>query len=289
MLSPTNAVAALSLDLTTRLRCLDDALRPIVKEGLLVAYSGGVDSAFLAWAAERVRKLDGGRILTITAVSASLATREREDAVRFAQEIGVEHRLQDTNELSNPAYVRNDSLRCYHCKAELFSVCREIAKRENLRHIAYGYNASDHGDNRPGHRAASEFGIMSPLNDAGLRKDDIRALMRAFGLPLAEKPASPCLSSRLMTGVHVTPEKLRVVEEIETLIRSAGIKVFRVRLHEHGDLRWLRLEVAPDQIGSVLTIREALQNAAIMHGFVWMTLDLGGYRTGGGTFLRRYD
>ena len=275
--------AILSETLQAKYLALCAALRSRLPAGLIVAYSGGVDSAFLLWAAEQERKACGGRLLAVTAVSASLAQVERDDAARFAGMLGVEHRWEETAELSNPAYVRNDLSRCYHCKTELFRLSHSLAAQLGYGAIAYGYNASDRGDIRPGHQAATEHGIVAPLDDAQLTKDDIRALMRAFGLPLADKPASPCLSSRLMVGVEVTPQKLRDVEELEAILRRAGLRVFRVRLHEHSGGKWLRLEVAPDEMPGVLAVREEFQQAARARGFAWVTLDLAGYRTGGGT------
>jgi uncharacterized protein len=272
---------ALPADLATRYSSLLALLRPLLSEGLIVAFSGGVDSAFLLWAAEQARREGGGRLLALTTVSASFAAVEREDASKFIEMLGVEHRWADSGEVSNPDYARNDGLRCYHCKTELFRICRDVAGKTGLRHVAYGYNASDRTDVRPGHRAAAENEILSPLNDAGLVKDDIRALMQAFGLPLADKPASPCLSSRLMQGVAVTPRKLRDVEEIEAILRLGGLRVFRVRLHEEGDFRFLRLEVAPGEMEAAVALREKLVEAAQARGYRWATLDLAGYRLGG--------
>jgi len=275
--------APLPSALEARQAALRTALRARLPAGLIVAYSGGVDSAFLLWSAEQERRASGGRLLAVTAVSASLARVEREDAARFAAFVGAEHRWEETAELENAAYLRNDLDRCYHCKSELFRLSHDLASRLGYGAIAYGYNASDRGDFRPGHRAAKENDIIAPLDEAGLTKDDIRQLMRAAGLPLADKPASPCLSSRLMTGVAVTPAKLRDVEDLEELLRGAGLRVFRVRLHEHGGARWLRVEADPAEMPAVLAAREALQVAARARGYAWVTLDLAGYRTGGGT------
>ena len=275
--------APLPSALEARQAALRAALRARLPAGLIVAYSGGVDSAFLLWSAEQERRASGGRLLAVTAVSASLARVEREDAARFAAFVGAEHRWEETAELENAAYLRNDLDRCYHCKSELFRLSHDLASRLGYGAIAYGYNASDRGDFRPGHRAAKENNIIAPLDEAGLTKDDIRQLMRAAGLPLADKPASPCLSSRLMTGVAVTPAKLRDVEDLEELLRGAGLRVFRVRLHEHGGARWLRVEADPAEMPAVLAAREALQVAARARGYAWVTLDLAGYRTGGGT------
>lgn len=275
--------APLPSALEARQAALRAALRARLPAGLIVAYSGGVDSAFLLWSAEQERRASGGRLLAVTAVSASLARVEREDAARFAAFVGAEHRWEETAELENAAYLRNDLDRCYHCKSELFRLSHDLASRLGYGAIAYGYNASDRGDFRPGHRAAKENDIIAPLDEAGLTKDDIRQLMRAAGLPLADKPASPCLSSRLMTGVAVTPAKLRDVEDLEELLRGAGLRVFRVRLHEHGGARWLRVEADPAEMPAVLAAREALHVAARARGYAWVTLDLAGYRTGGGT------
>jgi uncharacterized protein len=261
---------------------LRELLRPRLAEGLIVAYSGGVDSSFLLWVAEQERRHHGGRLLAVTAVSASLAQVEREDATRFAAELGVDHRWENSDEFSNPDYIKNDLSRCYHCKTELFRLSHVLAASLGYTGIAYGYNASDRRDFRPGRKAAVEQHILAPLDDADLTKDDIRALMRASNIPFAEKAASPCLSSRLMTGVAVTPQRLRDVEELEAILRHAGLSVFRVRLHEHTGSQWLRLEVAPDEMTKALGVRDKLLAAARQRGYAWVTLDLAGYRMGGG-------
>jgi uncharacterized protein len=278
MVSPV----ALPATLQAKFLALRTVLRDRLRDGLIIAYSGGVDSAFLLWAAEQERREAGGRLLAVTAVSASLAQVEREDAARFAATLGVEHRWEESGELANPEYARNDLSRCYHCKTELFRLSHSLAARLGYGAIAYGYNASDRGDFRPGHQAAKENDIIAPLDDASLTKDDIRALLRHHGLPFSDKPASPCLSSRLMTGVAVTPQKLRDVEDLETILREAGLQIFRVRLHEPAGGKWLRIEVAPEEMPAVLAIREALHEAARARGYPWITLDLAGYRTGGG-------
>jgi len=261
---------------------LIQVLRPSLAEGLIVAFSGGVDSAFLLWAAEQTRRSCGGRLLAVTAVSASLAQVEKEDARLFAETLGVEHIFEESAEFSNQEYLKNDGNRCFHCKTELFRLSRTFGQHRGFKWIAYGYNASDRRDFRPGHAAAVENNVLSPLNDANLTKDDIRALMRANNLNLADKPASPCLSSRLMTGVQITPQKLKDVEEVEKLLRSGGLKVFRVRLHENGDSRFLRLEVAPDEFSRATEMRDELVKLGRGLGYRWVTLDLAGYRTGGG-------
>jgi uncharacterized protein len=257
-------------------------LRPRLAEGLIVAFSGGVDSAFLLWAAEQTRQQHGGRLLAITTVSASLAQVEKEDARLFAETLGVEHVFEQSAEFANPDYLKNDGNRCFHCKTELFRLSGTLSQRRGYNWIAYGYNASDRGDFRPGHAAALENDVLSPLNDANLTKEDIRALLRLNNLDLADKPASPCLSSRLMTGVQITPQKLKDVEEVEKLLRRGGLNVFRVRLHENGDSRFLRLEVAPDEFSRAVEMRDELVKLGRGLGYRWVTLDLAGYQMGGG-------
>jgi len=196
--------------------------------------------------------------------------------------LGVEHVFQESEEFANPEYLKNDNRRCFHCKTELFRLSGTLSQQRGYKWIAYGYNASDRGDLRPGHAAALESNVLSPLNDANLTKDDIRALMRANSLNLADKPASPCLSSRLMTGVQITPQKLKGVEEVEKLLRGGGMRVFRVRLHENGESRFLRLEVAPDELSRALEMRDELVKLGRGLGYRWVTLDLAGYQMGGG-------
>lgn len=266
---------------------LNDLLRPRLAEGVLVAFSGGVDSAFLVWAAEQERRRSGGKLAALTTLSESYSQAERVDAERFIGMHGIEHHWAKSEELLNPAYAINDSNRCFHCKTELFTICREAAKTLDLEWIAYGFNASDRGDFRPGHRAAVEHSILSPLADAGLTKDDIRLLMRHNGLEMADKPASPCLSSRLMTGVSITPRKLNDVEQIEAILRDGGLRVFRVRLHEEGETRFLRLEVAYDEMRTALVLREKVVAEALARGYKWVTLDLAGYKMGGGNLIAK--
>lgn len=260
---------------------LCETLRDRLADGLIVAFSGGVDSAFLLWAAETERRATGGKLAAFTTISESLAETEERDARAFAKSLGVEHILQKSNELSNPDYIANDGSRCYHCKTTLFNLCTQVSKQSGLKWIAYGYNASDRSDFRPGHKAALEHNVLSPLDDVGLTKDEIRALMRVNGLEMAEKPASPCLSSRLMTGVLVTPQKLKDVEEMETILRKGGLKIFRVRLHDDGKRKFLRLEVSQEEMQLAFEMRELLVREGQARGYQWVTLDLAGYRTGG--------
>ncbi len=260
-------------------------LRPMLAEGLIVAYSGGVDSAFLLYTAEQSRKMFGGKLLALTTESASFSDVEKQDAIEFARLIEVEHRFEKSLELENPKYLKNDNLRCYHCKTELFRISHATAAKLGYEHIAYGYNFSDQGDFRPGHQAAIENEILSPLFDAEMTKSEIRALMVEFNLPLFDKPASPCLSSRLMTGVIVTKEKLGDIEFLESLLRNGGLRIFRVRLHEANDIKFVRVEVDLTEFDRLLEIREDFVNEALKRGFQWVTLDLSGYKTGGANIL----
>lgn len=261
---------------------LQNFLRSKLSEGLIVAFSGGVDSTFLTWAAEQERQRSGGKLAAVTTLSESFSRAERADVERFIEKYGIHHLWRNSNELFDPQYAINDSSRCFHCKTELFKICREVAEKHDFRWVAYGYNASDHGDVRPGHKAAIENSILSPLAEADLTKDEIRMLMRDYGLQMADKPASPCLSSRLMTGVFITPRKLKDVEDFETILRNGGLKVFRVRLHEIGETKLLRIEVAPEEMQAAMHLRERLVVEGRARGYRWVTLDLAGYMIGGG-------
>lgn len=262
---------------------LEDILAPLVSDGVLVAFSGGMDSAFLLWAAGRLRGEGPGRVVALTTTSPSLPAHDREDAEAFSRLLDVEHRWEESRETLIPAYSRNDRERCYHCKTELFRIARLVATEHKLPWILYGYNASDQLDDRPGHRAALEAGALTPLSDAGLTKPEIGYLMGKAGLPLSTKPASPCLSSRIMTGIEITPDRLRDVDEMECILREAGVASHRVRIcrDESGGF-FVRVEAPPEEMGKVLTCREALQKEGTTRGYRWVTLDLGGYRTGGG-------
>lgn len=262
---------------------LIDALSPLVTDGVLVAFSGGMDSSFLLWAASRLREDGKGRVIALTTTSPSLPSHDKEDADGFSRFLNVEHRWEESGETLIPDYFRNDRERCYHCKTELFRIAREVASGQELPWILYGYNASDHQDDRPGHRAALEAGALTPLSDAGLTKPEISYLMKKAGLPLSAKPASPCLSSRIMTGIEITPDRLRDVDEMEGVLRDAGVTSMRVRIcRDGGGAFFFRVEAPPEEMGKVLACREDLQKEGTARGYRWVTLDLGGYRTGGG-------
>jgi uncharacterized protein len=212
-------------------------------DSLLVAFSGGADSAYLAWAAHQVLGL---RALAVTAISPSFSVYDREQALAFADGVGLRHECIETHEFENPLYVANNADRCYHCKDELFVQLEALASARGFAAIAYGINADDTRDFRPGHRAAAEHQILTPLLDTGLTKAEIRALSRHAGLATWDRPASACLSSRISYGTAVTPDLLRRVEEGEAILRELGFRQFRVRAH--GDLA--RIEIAPALIAS---------------------------------------
>jgi uncharacterized protein len=242
---------------------------------LLVAYSGGTDSAFLAWAAHQAL---GGEMLAVIADSASLARYQLEDAVEFAREQKIPLEIIPALELSRPEYVRNDATRCFHCKDELFSVMAEFAKAQGFQSIAYGINLDDKGDFRPGQAAAVQHKVAAPLLNAGLTKEDIRSLARDAGLRIWDKPASACLSSRIEYGREVTPEALAMVEQGEDALRRLGFRQFRVR--HHGDIA--RIEIARDEMARAMTAEMAADFSRIFKklGFKFVTLDLEGFRSG---------
>jgi uncharacterized protein len=239
---------------------------------VVVAFSGGVDSSFLAAVAHEVL---GPAALAVTAVSPSLARREREGAERLARSYGWNHRVVETHEVERPEYARNEPDRCYWCKQELFDVLGPIASGIGAE-IAVGTNTDDLGEHRPGLRAAREQDVKAPLVDAGMAKTDVRALAGRMGLPVADKPASPCLASRFAYGVEVTPEGLRRIDAAEEIVRSLGFDVLRVR--DHGDLA--RIEVPAEDLPRATAARERLHRELAGLGFRFVTLDLGGFKSG---------
>lgn len=239
---------------------------------VVVAYSGGVDSALLASVAHDVL---GDRALAVTAVSPSLARRERDAAARLAKTFGWTHVEIETSELDRPEYVRNDPDRCYWCKTELFEVLEPLA-RERGAAMLVGTNADDLSEHRPGLRVARENLARAPLAEVGLTKVEVRALSELKGLPTAEKPASPCLASRVAYGVEVTREGLERIDAAEDIVRDLGFDVLRVR--DHGDLA--RIEVPADRIDEVVAARERVAAALKELGFVYVTVDLAGFRSG---------
>jgi uncharacterized protein len=252
---------------------LDQQIRALGRT--LVAYSGGVDSAFLAWAAHQIV---GADMLAVIADSPSLARAQLADATAFAGEQGIPLEIIVTDELDRPEYARNDSSRCFHCKDELFTAMEEFRAQRGFDSIAYGVNVDDQGDFRPGQRAAEQHRVAAPLRDAGLTKQEIRELSCAAGLRIWDKPASACLSSRIEYGREVTREALSVVEQGEDAVRSLGFRQFRVR--HHGDI--VRIEIAREDLARALTTEMAAEFTRIFKalGFKFVTLDLEGFRSG---------
>lgn len=242
---------------------------------LLVAYSGGVDSAFLAHAAHQVL---GDSMLAVTAVSASLSRHDWELARTCAEQLAMPHEFIETGEVSNPSYRANNADRCFYCKDELFDKLDELAARRGYAAIAYGVNMDDLGDWRPGQRAAREHRVLTPLVAAGLTKSEIRELARRAGVPVWDRPASPCLASRIAYGVEVTPERLSVVEQGEEALRALGFVQFRVRHHD----KLVRLELASDELPRAFDPAMVRRFVEIFRrlGFTYVTLDLEGYRQG---------
>lgn len=242
---------------------------------VIVAYSGGADSAYLAWAATRVL---GGRAVAVTADSASIPESHKRDAEEFARLFGIRHEYIDTYEFDNPDYVANNPDRCFHCKDELFTRLEQVGAEWSVPNIIYGVNRDDLGDYRPGQNAAKKHQVKAPLVEADLSKAEIRELSRLAGLPTWDRPASACLSSRVPYGTPVTAETVKTVEQGEEAIKALGFRQFRVRFH--GEL--VRIEVAGEEIEKALTLEMARKFAAIFKplGFHYVTLDLEGYRQG---------
>jgi uncharacterized protein len=244
--------------------------------GVAVAFSGGIDSTVVAKAAHIAL---GSRAVAVTADSASVARSELEDARRLAAHIGIRHVVVATHEFDNPDYLKNDGSRCYHCKSELYSTVEQLLPELGVPVVASGANLDDLGDYRPGLVAAAEHSVRHPLQEAGFTKADVRALAKHWGLPTWDKPAAPCLSSRLAPGLAVTPERTARVEAAEAVLRALGLRECRVRYHE-GDLA--RVEVPGREIAKLASepVRTELARAFRRLGFKFVTLDLEGFRSG---------
>lgn len=242
---------------------------------VIVAYSGGTDSAYLAWAAHQAL---GQSALAVTADSASIPESHKRDAEQFVARFGISHEYIETYEFDNPDYVKNDPNRCFHCKDELFTRLEAIGRERAIPHIIYGVNVDDLGDYRPGQNAARQHKVNAPLVDAGLTKAEIRELSRLAGLPTWDRPASACLSSRIPYGTPVTIQNVKTVEVGEEELKALGFRQFRVRFH--GEV--VRIEIAREEMEKALTMEMAGKLTSIFKklGFKYVTLDLEGYRQG---------
>jgi uncharacterized protein len=251
---------------------------------LLIAYSGGIDSAYLAFVAHKVL---GEQMLAVIADSPSLARAQMRDATDFAEENGIPLQAIQTAEMERPEYQRNDAMRCFHCKDELFTVMDAFAAENGYSNVAYGVNVDDQGDFRPGQRAAKQHGVVAPLLAAGMTKTDIRELARQAGLRVWDKPASACLSSRIEYGRPVTPEALAQVEKGEDALRALGFRQFRVR--HHGEIA--RIEIAREELPKAMTPEMAREFTLTFKalGFTYVTLDLEGFRSGSMNALLSLD
>src|SRR5262245_41718624 len=266
-------VAERASDLDAKEGSLRDLLATF--DSLIVAFSGGVDSAYLAWISTQVL---GPAALCITADSPSYPDRHRQLALRLARDFALHHEIVHTTELERPEYRANPVNRCYYCKQELYSVLSRIAAARGFSAIADGSNADDRGDYRPGRQAAREFGVRSPLDEAGLTKAEIRELSKRAGLPTWDEPASACLSSRIPYHSEVTPEKLRAIEAAEAAVRALGFRVLRVR--HHGETA--RVEIGRDELARALepSMIAAIDAGVTAAGFRQVTIDPKGYRLG---------
>jgi len=241
----------------------------------LVAFSGGADSAYLAWAANRAL---GEQAIAVTADSPSMPRSHLREASEFTQTFGIRHEIVRTAEFENPLYLRNEPDRCFHCKDELFTCLDRMAAERGVATVCYGINLDDTGDFRPGHRAAEQHRVRSPLLDARLTKQEIRELSRQAGLPTWDRPAAACLSSRIPHGTPVTPENLAMVEQGEEALKGLGFRQFRVR--HHGAIA--RIEIGAEEMPRALTPEMVREMARVFKalGFQFVTLDLEGYRQG---------
>jgi uncharacterized protein len=262
-----------AMELSQKQSQLEDYIREL--GSVLVAYSGGIDSAYLAYTAHRVL---GDNMLAVLADSASLSRAHFADALSFADEHSIPIQVLATAELDDPEYVKNDATRCFHCKDELFSVMEKAHRGSRFQHLAYGMNVDDRGEYRPGQQAATAHGVLAPLAEAGLTKQEIRALAIQAGLRIWDKPASACLASRVEYGRPVTREVLQQVEDGEALMHQMGFRQFRVRFH--GEM--VRIEIAREEMPRALTMETMDRMTAGFRalGFKYVTLDCEGYRSG---------
>ncbi len=266
----------------SKLATLNRYLSSKIKDGLIIAFSGGTDSAMLIWAASKIKENIGGNVLAVTQDSYSLPRKDLQEAIEFARSLNIEHEVVKGKEFEDPNYLKNDLNRCYYCRKELFKITDSIIARDGYKYVLYGYNASDKSDFRPGHKAAVESNVLAPLAEIGFEKIEIREILRNNNIQLADKPATPCLSSRVMTGIPIDRKHLNNIEVIENVLWNAGAKQFRVRLCKDEDNFFLRVEASEKDIALVLKNKKEIIELGKNFGYKWITLDLEGYKLGGG-------
>ncbi len=273
-----------SSELEIKLMKLNSMLCDIIQDGIVVAFSGGTDSAMLLWATQKIYDGVGGKLLAVTQDSLSLPRKDLEEAIEFTQSLNVEHKIVKGKEFSDSRYLKNDLNRCYYCRLDLFRITDEIIQ-DGYKSVLYGYNYSDKGDIRPGHKAATENNILSPLADCEFTKEEIRLVLRTNKIEIADKPATPCLSSRVMTGIAIDEKDIQNIEELEKILWDGGAKIFRVRLCKEGTDKFLRIEASPNDLQVVIENKTILVSKGKELGYKWVTLDLEGYKFGGGTVV----
>ncbi len=266
----------------SKLATLNRYLSSKIKDGLIIAFSGGTDSAMLIWAASKIKENIGGNVLAVTQDSYSLPRKDLQEAIEFARSLNIEHEVVKGKEFEDTNYLKNDLNRCYYCRKELFKITDSIIARDGYKYVLYGYNASDKSDFRPGHKAAVESNVLAPLAEIGFEKIEIREILRNNNIQLADKPATPCLSSRVMTGIPIDRKHLNNIEVIENVLWNAGAKQFRVRLCKDEDNFFLRVEASEKDIELVLKNKKEIIELGKNFGYKWITLDLEGYKLGGG-------
>ncbi len=266
----------------SKLEKLNRYLSNKIKDGLIIAFSGGTDSAMLVWATSKIKENIGGNVLAVTQDSYSLPRKDLQEAIAFTHSLNIEHEVVKGKEFEDPNYLKNDLNRCYYCRKELFNITHSIIARDGYKYVLYGYNASDKSDFRPGHKAAVEKNVLAPLAEIGFEKDEIRKVLRNNNIILADKPATPCLSSRVMTGIPIDRKQLSNIETMENILWNDGAKKFRIRLCKDEEDLFLRIEASEEDLEKVLKNKKELIHLGKNFGYKWITLDLEGYKLGGG-------